>query len=158
MDTWFHHVCTSCYNESKIVGTDCYCNICKRIVPHPDKWFELWVLASDETGQLDIMLENVPARKCLGKSVREIGEMIPKVQFPQILKSIENKEYTIKLLIREENIREKSKLYRAKDIMEGPYMEEYDNLTEETHIKPIQESYGEGSGSTYHLDSMSENN
>ncbi|KAK1403413.1 hypothetical protein POM88_003018 [Heracleum sosnowskyi] len=101
MDTWFHHVCTSCYNESKIVGTDCYCNICKRIVPHPDKWFELWVLASDETGQLDIMLENVPARKCLGKSVREIGEMIPKVQFPQILKSIENKEYTIKLLIRE---------------------------------------------------------
>lgn len=62
--------------------------------------------------------------------------------FPSSAKTIESKEYTMKILIREENVKEKSKLYVAKD-MEGKYMEGNDSDNEHTNLKPVQESYAE---------------
>lgn len=49
----------------------------------------------------------------------------------------------MKILIREENVKEKSKLYVANDIMEGKYMEGNDSDNEHTNLKPVQESYAE---------------
>lgn len=42
--------------------------------------FQLWVLASDGTGQLDIVLENEPARKCIGTSVRQICNKVTETE------------------------------------------------------------------------------
>lgn len=47
------------------------------------------------------------------------------------------------MVVREENIKQKSRLYVDKDIMEGPYTEGHDSDNENTNIQPIQESYTE---------------
>lgn len=62
------------------------------------------------------------------------------VRFPPTLKTIENKEFTVKILIREENVKDRSKLYVAKDIMEGIYVYGNDSDSEHTNFKPAQES------------------
>ncbi|KAL8098544.1 hypothetical protein AgCh_031356 [Apium graveolens] len=102
--------------------------------------YELWILASDSSGQIDMILENYPASKCICKSIREICDEGPEVMFPYVLKTLENKEYTIKILIHGENVKERSKLYIVKDIMEGPYTDEGDSDNEHTNIKHVQKS------------------
>lgn len=47
------------------------------------------------------------------------------------------------MVVREENIKQKSRLYVDKDIMEGSYTEGHDSDNENTNIQPIQESYAE---------------
>ncbi|KAK1358281.1 hypothetical protein POM88_051537 [Heracleum sosnowskyi] len=149
-ETWWYAVCTSCYNVVKKIDKAYNCLKCCRDVPHPQIWYKLLILASDETGTIDILLGNLPSQKCIGKKAQAIVNEDTEECWPDSLKSIEKKDYTMKLVIKLENIKHKSPIYSAKDIIEGHNFE--------YPIKQYEESYAEASGSTYHLDSMSETN
>ncbi|KAK1374595.1 hypothetical protein POM88_030788 [Heracleum sosnowskyi] len=149
-ETWWYVVCTSCYNVVKKIDKAYNCLKCPRDVPHSHIWYKLLILASDETGTIDILLGNLPSQKWIGKKAQDIVNEDSEECWPDMLKSIEKKDYTVKLVIKLENIKHKSPIYSAKDIIEGHNFE--------YPIKQCQESYAEASGSTYHSDSMSETN
>ncbi|KAK1396874.1 hypothetical protein POM88_006737 [Heracleum sosnowskyi] len=81
--------------------------------------------------------------------------IIYKGNFPTMLKILENEDYTMKLQILEVNIQKKSDLYLATDMFKGFNFDD-DTQNEETIVKPKEYSAGEPSGSSYHLDNMSE--
>ncbi|KAK1353297.1 hypothetical protein POM88_052432 [Heracleum sosnowskyi] len=112
--------------------------------------YKLLIVASDGTGTIDILLGNLPSQKCIGKKAQDFVNEDSEDCWPDSLKSIEKKDYTMKLVIKLENIKHKSPIYSAKDIIEGHNFE--------YPIKHCEQSYEEASGSTYHLDSMSETN
>ncbi|KAK1393470.1 hypothetical protein POM88_012526 [Heracleum sosnowskyi] len=78
-----------------------------------------------------------------------------KGKFPTMLKSLENQDYTMKLQILEVNIQKQSEMYLATDMFKG-FSFDGNCLNEETNVKATEISAGEPSGSSYHLDNMSE--
>lgn len=63
-----------------------------------------------------------------------------KEKFPKIIKSIEHRLYTIKVLIRKDNIVNQEMVYLATYIMEGQFTYLGTEASEETQPKPLQES------------------
>ncbi|KAL1828826.1 hypothetical protein ACET3Z_007238 [Daucus carota] len=72
---------------------------------------------------------------------------------PGIMKSIENKDFTIKILIQKENILNKYPIYLATDIMHG-FDIQYDSEPDDVP-QPILHNDTQPSGSTYHLETLS---
>ncbi|KAK1380021.1 hypothetical protein POM88_026765 [Heracleum sosnowskyi] len=151
---WYYSVCTSCYKQSAMVDGNDFCSKCNRIIPYPDKRFGICVLASDNTGSLEIVMMDRPIRTILAKRVYQLEEEYNK-QYPTILKTLQGGDYTMKLMISKENIENKEELFLATDIFRGFKFEE-PSVHEETLIKATEQSMGEQSGSTYQLDNMSE--
>ncbi|KAK1401352.1 DUF223 domain-containing protein [Heracleum sosnowskyi] len=75
--------------------------------------------------------------------------------WPQLLQSIENKDYTMKIKCIQDNIGEKQNYYVATDIMEGFNLEVLKQEGEERHPHPISYTEPQVSGSSYHLGSVS---
>ncbi|WOH00529.1 hypothetical protein DCAR_0519895 [Daucus carota subsp. sativus] len=119
-----------------------------------DKYrFELHTLASDETGQMTIILEDREVRRLIGKTALDLIEEGNKVEiFPIILDNLKNKFYSIKLLIKEANTKYKVDAFLATDIIEGSYTE-IKQETERNYPQPIQSLKTHHSESSYHLDS-----
>ncbi|KAK1353477.1 hypothetical protein POM88_051842 [Heracleum sosnowskyi] len=153
-ETWVYPRCTTCYKQIQFVEGNHICIRCKRRVPHPDKKFAICVLASDKTGDIEIILMDRPVRYAFGKNVFDVLQEY-KGKFPTMLKSLENQDYTIKLQILEVNIQNKSEMYLATDMFKG-FTFHQNSLDEETIVKPTEFSAEESSGSSYHLDNMSE--
>ncbi|KAK1370938.1 hypothetical protein POM88_037030 [Heracleum sosnowskyi] len=151
---WYYSVCTSCYKQSTLVDGNDFCYKCNRIIPYPDKKFGICVITSDNTGSLEIVLMDRPIRTILAKRVYQLEEEYDK-KYPTILKTLQGGDYTMKLMISKENIENKEELFLATDIFRGFKFEE-PSVEEETLIKPTEQSMGEQSGSTYHLDNMSQ--
>ncbi|XP_074373959.1 uncharacterized protein LOC141714333 [Apium graveolens] len=74
--TWFYSICTSCYKQIKLENEHFYCPNCNRIVPEPDKRFEICVTAFDNTGEIGIVLMDRPIRTLFGKRVYELQEEV----------------------------------------------------------------------------------
>ncbi|KAL1811188.1 hypothetical protein ACET3Z_021253 [Daucus carota] len=143
--------------HSEVVENQMHCLHCPRSVPYADKWFEIYCIASDATGTLPIVLGNFSAMKCFGKTAYEICDEENNV-FPQIIRSLEKKEYTLKLLITIHNITGMKKVYTVKDMVPGHILKPIKSESEDNIPKPIQESFAEPSSSSYHLDDVSQNN
>ncbi|XP_017241069.1 uncharacterized protein LOC108213790 [Daucus carota subsp. sativus] len=150
---WFKPFCTSCYGECTVIGNLKTCSICNRTVPYAENRFELHTLASDETGQMKIILEDREVRRLIGKTALDLIEEGNKVDiFPAILDNLKNKFYSIKILIKEANTKYKVDAFLATDIIEGSYTE-IKNETEREYPQPIQSFETHLSESSYHLDS-----
>uniref|UniRef100_A0A166I8N2 Replication factor A C-terminal domain-containing protein n=1 Tax=Daucus carota subsp. sativus TaxID=79200 RepID=A0A166I8N2_DAUCS len=155
-DTWYKDICTSCYSKLQVVGYEMNCLTCPRTVPYADKWFEIYCIASDATGSIPIMLDNFSAMKCFGKRAYDVYNKGNEV-FPDIIKSLEKKLYTVKIMITIHNITGRNKVYTVKDMVPGHILKTEASESEDTTPKPVQESFAEPSSSSYHLDSVSEN-
>ncbi|WOG81264.1 hypothetical protein DCAR_0100409 [Daucus carota subsp. sativus] len=78
-------------------------------------------------------------------------------QFPQLLKTLQGKDYTFKLKVTADNIQKKNQAFVATNIMMGwDYKEE--TVTEPDIIENSQSKMPEPSGSSYHLDEISQLN
>ncbi|KAK1398583.1 hypothetical protein POM88_008446 [Heracleum sosnowskyi] len=134
---WKVLVCTSCYED--IEDMNCDCKKCNRNVPYPNKKFKIPSLLSDDTGEMEITLLDREVRTILGKNVFDVENEDD--MFPNIIKTMEGKDYTFKIFITEDNINQKNKVYKTIDIFLRFDMEEE---------MP--------SGSSYHLDEISQLN
>ncbi|XP_017250878.1 uncharacterized protein LOC108221516 [Daucus carota subsp. sativus] len=118
--SWFQPTCTSCYAKTvKVEGQDT-CTVCQRVVLYADNMFELYAIASDETGSMMIILEEREVKKLIAKTVSDItDEGNNDDSFPTILNTIICKEYTLKVRVQMDNILKKSEFYLVTDIMPG---------------------------------------
>ncbi|XP_017256503.1 uncharacterized protein LOC108226060 [Daucus carota subsp. sativus] len=135
---WFVNVCTSCYKETEFTDNIYNCKYYDRTGSYPDKKFQICIFASDETGAIDIQLEDREVRTLIGKTVFSIiDEGHTDQTIPLLLKNLENKDCTIKLLISKENITEGYPIYNAEDIMEG--FSVHDDSEDESIPHPIEQ-------------------
>ncbi|KAK1402285.1 hypothetical protein POM88_001890 [Heracleum sosnowskyi] len=104
-------------------------------IPLP-KRYNLCIRATDDTAEINIVLENVAGQKCYGKHAYEMLDKIDENVFPEGLKTIEGKEYTMKLA-------KKGNSYVAKDVSHVIDFENFTTENEDAQPRPIQESYGE---------------
>ncbi|XP_074378081.1 uncharacterized protein LOC141719586 isoform X2 [Apium graveolens] len=79
--SWFVQVCTSCYKKAEIVGNFYTCVHCPRKGSYAEKKFELCIFASDQTGPIDIMLEDREVRTLIGKTYYELRATMMKVLY-----------------------------------------------------------------------------
>ncbi|KAK1348231.1 hypothetical protein POM88_054974 [Heracleum sosnowskyi] len=83
------------------------------------------MLAADDTGGIKIILGDQQVRMLIGKRARQLVDTEGSAkEFPLILKELANKDYTIKLRIKELNILHKNEVYCATNICNGFKLEE----------------------------------
>ncbi|KAL8125529.1 hypothetical protein AgCh_012992 [Apium graveolens] len=79
-----------------------------------DRRFKLTIKASDNTGCIDIIVNDQQIRAILGKrDVHLLKQMGEDKSFPSKLKALVNRKYTIKLIIKEFNVVHKATTYLA---------------------------------------------
>ncbi|KAK1366288.1 hypothetical protein POM88_041849 [Heracleum sosnowskyi] len=155
---WYHFVCTSCYKQIENVDGKYQCVNCDRNVPNPNKKFEIRITGLDTTDNIPILLCDREVRTIIGKTVNEVEkEEQVKGIFPGILKSIINRKYTIKLIVMEENMDNPTQVYVATNIFSG-FDWDTDTTMEVCSISNSTQSKSQESGSTYHLDKLSQMN
>ncbi|KAL8091508.1 hypothetical protein AgCh_033941 [Apium graveolens] len=126
---WWHYICTKCHLPVKELKHDFECEKCKRIVPVPEKSFKLCVNVEDDSVGAAILLYDREVQRISGKNVYEVfmeqKKSRKKDKFPSVLKNIEGKQYTCTKEIIENNVKQRSYLYTAVDILEGVDSVEY---------------------------------
>ncbi|WOG86511.1 hypothetical protein DCAR_0205722 [Daucus carota subsp. sativus] len=153
---WYYSQCTTCYKQIDQVEGTYRCSKCNnRIVPYPDKKFAIIIVAKDETGEINILLMDRPIQKLSGKTVLEMEEE-EKGKFPATFKTMEKGIYTIKLEIREFNIKEKEEIYIGNDIYQGSYMVPKMKEKKFTVQQATEISQAQSSGTSIHLDNISQ--
>ncbi|KAL1817442.1 hypothetical protein ACET3Z_020016 [Daucus carota] len=120
-----------------------------------DGRFAIIIVAKDETGEINILLMDRPIRKLFGKTVLEMEEE-EKGKFPATFKTMEKGIYTIKLEIREFNIKEKEEMYIGNDIYQGSYMVPKMKERKFTVQQATEISQAQSSGTSIHLDNISQ--
>lgn len=155
---WFFYQCSSCF---KIIEPNngifhCY-RCCDRIVPHPYKNWCFSIEAEDHSGNIEIVLMDREARTILGiyapSSITQDEETIP-----EVVKTMVNKYYTVKLQIKRANVEEKSFTYVATGIFQTPANESNSQIDESRVTDAMQVSVTQASGSSIHLDDFSQLN
>ncbi|KAL8119166.1 hypothetical protein AgCh_016615 [Apium graveolens] len=112
-----------------------------------------YIMASDNTGCIDIILNDQQVRDVVGKrAVHLLKQMGEDKSFPSELKALVNKKYTIKLIIKEFNVLDKAKTYFATNICTA-FIDPNQHLTEAT--TSMQQQTAKESSSSYHLDMIS---
>ncbi|XP_074374044.1 replication protein A 70 kDa DNA-binding subunit B-like [Apium graveolens] len=126
---WWHYIYTKCHLPVKELKHDFECEKCKRIVPVPEKSFKLCVNVEDDSGGAAILLYDREVQRISGKNVYEVfmeqKKSGKKDKFPAVLKNIEGKQCTCTIEIIENNVKQRSCLYTAVDILEGVDSVEY---------------------------------
>ncbi|KAK1376770.1 hypothetical protein POM88_032963 [Heracleum sosnowskyi] len=157
LNSWNRSVCTTCFNDVRIDGEYKTCVKCNRNVPHPDRKFNVVVDSFDNTGTLELLLEDRPVRTLIRKTVFDLeDEGIKMNNFPHILKQIENKAYTLKIRIMNTNIKNNCQLYKVIDIYEIDSAFGSSTVDPNGEEQQMQESMTETSTSTFHLDGLSQ--
>ncbi|KAL8095425.1 hypothetical protein AgCh_036760 [Apium graveolens] len=109
-----------------------YCMHCNRILPCPDKRYKVTVKASDNTGCIDIILNGQQVRAVIGKRVvhllKQMGE---DKSFSSELKTLVNRKYTIKFIIKKFNVLDKATTYFTTNICTG-FIDPNQDLTDGT--------------------------
>ncbi|KAL8102907.1 hypothetical protein AgCh_027441 [Apium graveolens] len=108
---------------TSVAATECFVNYNHFSVTHLRKMFEISVIATDETGGIQVILGDQQVRAILQKRVADvIKEADGDERFPQDLKQLEKKKYTLKLTIKEVNVLNKIQIYWATNICNGFYV------------------------------------
>ncbi|WOH08617.1 hypothetical protein DCAR_0728061 [Daucus carota subsp. sativus] len=130
---WYFRKCTGCELELDCVNEKFKCsrpNGCGRIIPYPDKRFRICTLCSDSTGSISIIFSDYEITRLIGKTVTdlhaEFADEAEEEKFPNILNSIVKAKYTIQLYMGEENIKNGSTVFEAKEIKQA--QEKADNF------------------------------
>ncbi|KAK1355059.1 hypothetical protein POM88_048315 [Heracleum sosnowskyi] len=114
---WYYARCARCNIEVLQQNGRYNCTNCKRIIPHPDKRFRVFSYCNDRTGSIGIILPDSGVRKLIKKTVFDIqAEYVqePMIEpFPDELKQLQHKEYTITLKLNEENINNGCTVFEA---------------------------------------------
>ncbi|KAK1385225.1 hypothetical protein POM88_022960 [Heracleum sosnowskyi] len=152
---WNYGVCTSCNNVFEIEEGNNICKKCPRTVPHPNRKFNISVVASDATGEIQVLIKDREIRSLLGIDFESIEEKDK--NFPKLLKTIQGKDYTFKLRIKEDNINGIDKVYDAIDIFLG-FESDVEMVEEQETFTDKEPMTGEPSGSSYHIDQISQFN
>ncbi|KAK1393411.1 hypothetical protein POM88_012467 [Heracleum sosnowskyi] len=112
---WFYNKCPRCEEEVCFVGGNYTCKACVRNIPFPNKRFMILTLCSDETGSIPVIFPDHEIRKLVGKSVFEV-QLEENDKFPTLLTQFEDQNYTLTLLITEDNIKKVCDAYNAVEI------------------------------------------
>ncbi|KAK1395389.1 hypothetical protein POM88_014445 [Heracleum sosnowskyi] len=128
---WYWNACPGCYNETEIINQELFCSKCNKRVPSPDKKFKISVLASDKTGEVQVILGDREVRTLVGKRVHQIIKENGDDIFPQIVKDIANQHYTLKIRLKEMNIVDHIQVYSTTNIFHG-FQNQQDEETEDT--------------------------
>ncbi|KAK1378800.1 hypothetical protein POM88_025544 [Heracleum sosnowskyi] len=140
------------------IQTEVICQVQVTKVEETQKWFEVRITGLDTTDNIPILLCDREVRTIIGKTVNEVEkEEQVKGIFPGILKSIINMKYTIKLIVMEENMDNPTQVYVATNIFSG-FDWDTDITMEVCSISNSTQSKSQESGSTYHLDKLSQMN
>ncbi|WOH02343.1 hypothetical protein DCAR_0521732 [Daucus carota subsp. sativus] len=115
---WYSAYCIKCEKDLDMVDGNYNC--CGRNYPYPDKRFRLYGLCSDETGTVPIVWPDEEISRLTGKTVYDVDadddEVDVKNKIPDILKSLEKKQYRLDILLTEENVKQGSNVYNATKI------------------------------------------
>ncbi|WOG88925.1 hypothetical protein DCAR_0208160 [Daucus carota subsp. sativus] len=119
---WYICYCTQCDIEVLTVDGVYKCTQCSRVMPYPDKRFQLYTLCSDETGIIPVIWPNEEIVRLIGKEIYEVELDIEESgegdKFPQLLKFPLKKNYNFTIALTKENLKEGSKVYKALQIYE----------------------------------------
>ncbi|KAL1806428.1 hypothetical protein ACET3Z_029496 [Daucus carota] len=133
---WSYNVCTSCQKEVEEKDSKFRCEQCKRTVPFPDLRFRLCLIVEDKTGGAAVILDDREVGKIIGKTVYDVlAEQTgadSNNNFPNILKTFEGNQYTVTVLLNEDNINNGSDTFMAVDIYEGLELTE-DSAPDDDH-------------------------
>ncbi|WOG81862.1 hypothetical protein DCAR_0101016 [Daucus carota subsp. sativus] len=135
--------------------TQFYINCEHHSVTTMRKMFKVTVIAADDTGGLEIILNDREVRALINKMVEELESKDD--VFPQILTTIQGKDYTFKIHVTKDNIEKKNQLFVATNIMLGWNFNVQPVVQEEIE-QNTQSKIPEPSGSSYHLDDLSQLN
>lgn len=153
-EIWYATLCTTCNREVENNNNLWMCDRCNCPKPYPEKKFKISVVGSDETGGIEIILGDQQVHTVIRKRVAQIiKEAGGDETFPMELKKMEKQKYIVKLMIKEVNVENNIRVYSATNICHG--FVQHLSAAETTNI---QESTAEESGSSYHLDGMSQLN
>ncbi|KAK1356509.1 hypothetical protein POM88_049765 [Heracleum sosnowskyi] len=129
---WFFNICTGCKGKIEMKEKNFICEKCNRRIPQPEKKFQLAIVASDETAEMEISLGDREVRTLIGQRAHTgLKENKNKITFPKILQTLTKKNVTIQLLIKEDNVLNKAPMYWASNICNGFYIPE-DDTTQTT--------------------------
>ncbi|XP_074369455.1 uncharacterized protein LOC141710835 [Apium graveolens] len=113
-NNWYDNFCTTCGDEVNIVAERYKCETCKRNIPYPDIRFRLAVVCKDVTGVIAMVFDEEIYR-LTGKDVFDIenddNQVGDGINFPPMLKSFENRDYIVTLLIEEKNTKKSCSVY-----------------------------------------------
>lgn len=110
------------------------------------------VVAYDETGTIEIILEDREIRTLIGKRAMKLVDNDGTQEIlPNDLQAITQKNYSIILKIKEVNVGNQFKVFWATNICNGFKLQQEDSvqLTQE-----LQQSTTQDTSSSYHLDTM----
>ncbi|KAK1388036.1 hypothetical protein POM88_016214 [Heracleum sosnowskyi] len=110
------------------------------------------VLASDKTGEVQVILGDQEVRTLVGKRVHQIIKENGDDIFPQIVKDIANQHYTLKIRLKDMNIVDHIQVYSETNICHG-FKNQQDEETEYT-----AQASNNTTSSTYNLGGMSDLN
>ncbi|KAL1820259.1 hypothetical protein ACET3Z_015128 [Daucus carota] len=153
--SWKYFVCTSCYTKVETDNNGYTCGACKREVVEPNQKFAIHVIASDPTGELDLMLDDRAVRTLLEEI--NLSTTTEDDGIAEMLQMLNGKGYTVKVSISQANVEKKDKVFLATDIFSGFDYEE--NKGGQRQIQENSESFtAQPSTSSYHLDDISQLN
>ncbi|KAK1382736.1 hypothetical protein POM88_020471 [Heracleum sosnowskyi] len=144
-NVWYYSICTRCKQVLECKDGSFMFSNCNRRIPPPKKRYNISIVASDETGDIKINLDDREVRTLIRKRAEEIyKKQNGGVKFPKELKKLENIDITVKLIVKEVNVFNQAPMYWANNICQGFYTPE--------EPKPDSTT---ASTSTFHLDGMS---
>ncbi|KAK1362026.1 hypothetical protein POM88_046500 [Heracleum sosnowskyi] len=119
---WYSPFCIECDEDINEVDGKYFCTTktCQRNYPYPDKRFRLYSLCSDDTGTIPIVWPDDEICRLTGKTVYDVEAEEFEVEgcnkIPELLKSFEKKTYKITIILKDENLKQGSKVYMASNI------------------------------------------
>ncbi|KAK1352605.1 hypothetical protein POM88_053036 [Heracleum sosnowskyi] len=130
---WYYHICTGCKEQIQSIRGDFICSKCNRRIPQPEKKFRISIIGSDESGCIEIHLEDREVRTLLGKRAETMyKEQMGDQTFPKLLKNLEKTDITVKIFAKDGNIRNKDSVYYANNICKGFYTPEVEEAEPST--------------------------
>ncbi|KAK1362224.1 hypothetical protein POM88_046698 [Heracleum sosnowskyi] len=134
ISSWRDQIDVCNYSPTKF-----YLNYDHHSVQKLRKMFNISVVASNASGEIQVLIKDKEIRSLLGTD----------------FESIEEKDYTFKLRIKEDNINWKDKVYDAIDIFLDFELDE-EMVQEQETFTDKEPMTGEPSGSSYHIDQISQ--
>ncbi|KAK1363371.1 hypothetical protein POM88_038932 [Heracleum sosnowskyi] len=153
---WYYHICTGYKEQIQSIRGDFICSKCNRRIPQPEKKFRISIIGSDESGCIEIHLEDREVHTLLGKRAETMyKEQMGDQTFPKLLKNLEKTDITVKIFAKDGNIRNKESVYYANNNCKGFYTPEVEEAEPSTST---QQTTTQQSTTSYHITGMSELN
>ncbi|KAK1385861.1 hypothetical protein POM88_023596 [Heracleum sosnowskyi] len=148
---WNYGVWSSCYEDVQSEEGKYCCQKCPREVLEPIPRCKMNGSVSDETGVIEIVIKDREIRSLLGNNFDQFE--IEDKDYPKIRELLLEKDYTMKLLIKEDNIKLQDIVYEATNIFLGFNLDE-EMLDPQQSLTNRDSFTGEPSGSSYNLDEI----